>query len=138
MVAISFSVFKDKILSGEKRQTIRRFTEKRYKQILNADRLQLYWHQRSKDGYLLKEVKLSRIYFLAFREDENGKIRLWLKERENSLSFFPAKEWLSDYVAEMDGFDSYESMLKWFLEHYGKDEILNTTFMVIKWEDVVE
>lgn len=133
MVAISFSVFKDKILNGEKRQTIRRFTEKRYEQILNADRLQLYWHQRSKDGYLLKEVKLSRIYFLEFREDEDGNIRMWLKERKNSLSFFPAKEWLSDYIAKKDGFDSYEDMVKWFLEHYGKDEILNTTFMVIEW-----
>jgi hypothetical protein len=55
MYLLGFSVFKEKILSGEKRQTIRILGKRRPPRVGEA--LRLYWHLRRRDCELLREAK---------------------------------------------------------------------------------
>jgi hypothetical protein len=105
MPLLGFSVFKDKILNGEKRQTIRKA---RKIPINIGDTLYLYWKLRTKQCELLKVVKCTeslRVKFSEFCDDEN--------------------------VARKDGFESAAQMREWFEKHY--DPKPRDLFDVIRW-----
>jgi hypothetical protein len=71
MPLLGFSVFKDKILNGEKRQTIRKT---RKIPINVGDTLYLYWKLRTKQCEPLKVVKCAeslRLKFSEFCDDED-------------------------------------------------------------------
>lgn len=105
MPLLGFSVFKDKILNGEKRQTIRKA---RKIPIKVGDTLYLYWKPRTKQCELLKVVKCTeslRLKFLEFCDDED--------------------------IARNDGFENVAEMKEWFEKHYDlKPEDL---FDIIRW-----
>lgn len=113
MVAINFSVFKDKILNGTKRQTIRLLNIKWGKVIAKMDlghkvNLQLYWKQRSKECEKLKDVPLNVIYHQFLHE-----IRV-----EQALD---------------DGFDSLTDLIIWFARTYPKIDFNEQEVVIIKW-----
>ena len=133
MVAISFSVFKDKVLSGEKQQTIRPFSKHRWDSILRNRKLQLYWKLRTKETEFLKEVMVKEIFkirFHVFWDDWTQECITILKETPDGWKEMNAEEQLS--LAIQDGFDSVWSMLSWFENRYGKS-LAEKEFMVIRW-----
>lgn len=108
MPAISFSVLKDKLLFGEKRQTIRR-PRKRPLQV--GDTLYVYWKQRTPDCQKLGTAvitSMDKIY----------------------LSHMPQ----ADAIAHRDGFNSAMEMFQWFAERYVTLENQNPCFDVIRFE----
>ena len=133
MVAIGFTVFKDKILTGEKTQTIRPYSERRWKTILKNKKLQLYWKLRTKECEFLKEVNLKEMfkirfeikwlrlytlgYYTVFKED--GK---WREMEEEEM----------EDLARRDGFESFKALVEWFKGKYGVG-IFTQDFMVIRW-----
>ena len=138
MVAIGFKVYKDKILSGDKRQTIRPYSEKRYKSLLKNRKLQLYWKLRTKDCEFLKEVELKDLFIIKLYSPTNifdfhssgypvghvfrwGDVRWYIMSPDNIID-----------LAKRDGFDSVPEMYKWFRNQYGK-KVYDMNFMVIRW-----
>ena len=107
MVAISFSVFKEKILDGTKRQTIRK---SRKKPIKVGDTLQLYWKLRTKETELLKEV--------TCRELINIKLTDVLFDEK---------------IAKEDGFENIFEMQNFFYSHYPNTYERDGDFVIIKW-----
>lgn len=141
MVAVSFSVFKEKILSGEKTQTIRPYSEKRYETIKKIGKLQLYWKQRTKECELLGEAELESIDIIRFYAPENlldfngrgyptGTIFKW-----NGEQWVPVDE--GDFFATIhrDGFETINDMYEWFRKKY-KDKLRTMNFMRIRWKAV--
>jgi|Deesub1362A_J573_1020465.scaffolds.fasta_scaffold00348_26 hypothetical protein len=123
MVAISFSMFKDKLLSGEKDQTIRPYSEKRYNQIKNAKRLQIYWKQRTKQCEKLFDAELVEIFKLAsFKKLYNDYLEPFQHLRQNL-----------DELAQRDGFECFHEMLYWFRKKYGS-KYRDMEFMVIRFK----
>ena len=132
MVAISFSVFKDKILDGTKTQTIRRYKPQRYEQIKRIRKLQLYWHQRRKDSELLREAELEDIFKLNFvwLEDDTKVLTRWDEEKQDWIRCTEEEQ---KEIWKRDGFSSFDDMIVWFSEHYEEDMWM-MCFMVIRWK----
>lgn len=145
MVAISFSVFREKILSGQKRQTIRKYSERRYKQLMNCrvgkkHKLQLYWKQRTKDCHLLFETHVHKIEFLRMRWASN-----WIEDA-NPFDYLqpcrvssPGYRWEgsnafsleeAEQLARADGFDSFREFEHFFSRY---DHIEDLCFIIIHW-----
>ena len=60
MTAISFSMFKDKLLSGEKTTTIRPLDIPRIEQMHRLG-IQVYWKQRTKESEKLFDARLKSV-----------------------------------------------------------------------------
>ncbi len=95
--AISFSVFREKLLNGEKRQTIRKH---RKRPIKIGDVLYLYWHMRRKDCELLKTVNCVETFtkpwgLLAYNEEltkrdgfkDKWEMHDWFMQKHNPTNF---------------------------------------------------
>jgi hypothetical protein len=132
MPGLNFTKFTDKILSGEKRQTIR---QPRKHPIKIGDRLYLYTHQRTKACKKLGEAVCSEVVpikiVICFVH-----VEIWLK-----LSEFPWVERLSgkeiNDIAKTDGFNSSMKMIDWFLKTCKLKPGDNKDFNIIKWRDFV-
>lgn len=106
MPSIGFTVFKEKILNGEKKQTIRKVGKRVYKK---GDLLYLYWHLRRKDCELLKTVMCTVAVKVPYSE----------LSRDHE-------------VARADGFrDAWELKLWFNKTHKPKP---NDMFWIIRWE----
>jgi hypothetical protein len=111
--AISFSTMKDKILSGQKKQTIRPYSEYWMKWRTN-DRLIGFWKMRTK--------ACEKLFDSTFSEDPF--VISWLD--------------FNDDLMKRDGFkDLLDGNEKWFIPHYGSKlkriDILKL-FTVIRWK----
>ena len=140
MVAISFSVFKEKILNGEKRQTIRPYREQRYKLIKRKGILQLYWKQMTKECEFLMEVPLKRIDIIRLYEPAPdskmmlygfGTDRKWIYIW-NGKRWEACDKWGYFYTITLDGFITPEDFYKWFDGRYG-EKVKRMNFMRIQW-----
>ena len=138
MVAIGFTVFKDKILSGEKRQTIRVYKDKRYRLIKRKKTLHLYWKLRSKECELLKVAELDDIFvirlyapvysdFFYSKGTTIGWIHRWDGERWVKLTPEEIRE-----IVKLDGFSGFQDFYYFFKKTYG-DNVYDMVFMVIRW-----
>ena len=107
MVTISFSLFKEKILANQKRQTIRQL---RKYPIKVGDKLELYWKLRTKETELLKEV--------TCREVINIKLTDVLFDEK---------------IAKEDGFENIFEMQNFFYSHYPNTYERDGDFVIIKW-----
>lgn len=106
MVALSFKVFREKIESGEKEQTIRLI---RVNPIKIGQILQIYWKQRDpKQSEKLFEAKCTYVENIAISEN-----KVILKER-----FLNAEE--TEKLALEDGFDSSKEFFDFFKKTYGQ------------------
>ncbi|MCA6521781.1 MAG: hypothetical protein IM596_07980 [Pseudanabaena sp. M051S1SP2A07QC] len=118
MAGISFSVFKDKILRGEKWQTIRTIRKHPIKQ---GEKLYLWWKQRSPEREKLGEAtctKVSKIEIETRFIQLDGK----LINRMDDL----------DKIAIADGFDNWLGMMEWFSNTHG----LPFEGVLIEWDDL--
>ena len=107
MPALSFSVFKDKIVKGIKNQTIR---PKRKNPIKVEDWLAIYWKQRSpKESEKLGESICSEVFPIIIYD---GMIYCLNEKR-----FFTKQE--TDELIWMDGFPERDEFFDFFREHYG-------------------
>jgi len=112
MVAISFSVYRPNLLDGSKRMTIRRYKPTRFKQLLLARNLEIYWKQRVPgESEKLFDAELRSI--TVFRFSSLSDAELW------------------DLAIE-DGFSSPHEMRTWFIDHYGENSWENELFMAIR------
>jgi len=107
MPLLGFSVFREKLLSGEKCQTIRR---PRKIPLKVGDRLYIYWHPRQKDCEKLGESNITKIQhkrMIDFNEDD----------------------------AIRDGFRFYDELNEWLTEHYPTAGA-NSVFDIITFEPI--
>ena len=116
MPAISFSTLKDKILSGEKKQTVR---PKR------SD----YWLQYEEDDYLVGYWKM---------RSEGASEKLFESQLSEDPFIITPDEWTEE-LAHKDGFRAYNVfpalnlMEDWFEDKYGK-EYQDMEFVVLRWD----
>ena len=111
MPAISFSVMKDKLLSGEKLQTIRPLNSDYWMKFRKGDRLVGYWKMRTKECEKLFDSTLSQDPFTIKMGDFNWYLMTW------------------------DGFKDLEDGLEnWFFPKYGYQN-WEKEFVVLRWGD---
>jgi hypothetical protein len=124
MPALSFSIAKEKIKSGAKRQTIR--GDRRFP-IKKGDRLFLYWKQQSpKDCEKLGEANCTSVRSVTISTDnlsycDNG-YDSTIRDDFGLLSF-----------AVNDGFNNWQELVKFFENTHG----LPFTGNLIKWDEIV-
>jgi hypothetical protein len=105
MVALSFSVFLDKIIDGSKVNTIR---QERKHPIKKGDRLQLYWKQRSpSEGFQIGDAICKEVIPITI--DSNAIIM------PHSELVVPEA---LDQFARLDGFENWEGMRLFFNSRY--------------------
>lgn len=119
---VNFTVFIDKILSGEKRQTIRK-AGKKWDNVKVGDKLTLYTGLRTKDCRKLGEAEVESIedIDIIFGYD-------YVIIRVNGKSLNYEDKW---ELAIADGFDCDFAFNKFFLDHYGE----NFTGKIIRWKN---
>jgi hypothetical protein len=129
MPLIGFTVFKEKILSEEKTQTIRK---PRKHPIKVGDKLYLYWHTRQKDCEKLGETICTETFpILIYQNYWFNKQRLFISEH-NGKQFIPTETNRFKEIVQRDGFKDADEMLKFFVSHYPLPEI----FQVIRWKEI--
>ena len=110
MPAISFSTLKDKILSGEKTQTIRPARTDYWFRFKKGDPVYGYWKMRTKECTKLFEGVLIENPFLVYLGDFDDE--LMIRDGCKSLN---------------------DGMENWFLPHYGERPEFDY-FVVLRWE----
>ena len=124
---VNFSVFIDKILSGEKRQTIRRASPK-WKNVKVGDKLTLYTGLRTKQCRKLGEAVVESI----------GKVKLYKAGLIGTITR-DGEYWLTEdeveQLARRDGFDDVYDFWNFFDAHYDTRPI---EMKVIRWKDFKE
>ena len=119
MPALSFSVFKDKIISGAKRQTIRSV---RKRAIATGDKLYLFWKQQSpKDCEKLGEATCTSVRHIQIMR--NG----YVMPYESQM----VKVHL-DTFAIADGFKDWNDLIQYFEKNYG----LPFEGVLIQWDAI--
>lgn len=125
---VNFTVFIDKILAGEKRQTIRRASPK-WEKVEAGDRLTLYTGLRTKQCRKLGEAVVESITpIMIDTECDNVAVETPLGDFNLDL---PA---LNDLVAR-DGFISNADFFKFFCINY---KVGRFKMLVIRWADFRE
>ena len=123
---VNFTVFIDKILSGEKRQTIRK-AGKKWENVKPGDKLTLYTGLRTKDCRKLGEAEVDSVEDIEIESiTRNGGI--WARVKING-KYIPAHKTLE--LAEADGFLWVDDFLRFFHDHYGT----NFTGKIIRWKN---
>jgi len=129
MPLLGFTVpgHKEKILSGEKRQTIRKL--RKYSIKIN-DRLYLYWHLRQKDCEKLGESVCTETFYMMFP----------LREGHPACHFDDSPSFMSqghtmtveemEDLAKRDGFASFDELVSAVKRLHGST---GGFFQVIRW-----
>ena len=131
---LSFSVFREKIESGEKRQTIRKYSPGQYRQFLNCwkkrettGRYNLFWHNPRNGGTRIRDAVPADKPFLIYFEKVNDHPLYWAELGEDNEKLGRPNE-----LAHRDGFKDSEEMFAWFYQAYG-EAMFSERFMVIRW-----
>jgi len=132
---LSFSVFKEKIESGQKCQTIRKYSEGQYKRFLNCwekrgttGRYNLFWHNPRYGGKRIFDVRPSDRPFLITFVGGNCPPHIKIfgySEYDSNPDYLPD-------LAKRDGFTSSGEMWDFFEKEYGS-KLYQEKFMVIRW-----
>jgi len=132
MVAISFSDSRllEKLLSGEKNQTIRPYSERRYSIIKGRKILQIYWKQRTKECRKLFDAELTEIFLIYLFHPKTKKE--WPHKIKNQEPVPMTKKEVEELVRR-DGFKNIRELYAWFKQQYRKQKKkLEGKFMVIR------
>lgn len=105
---VNFTVFIDKILSGEKQQTIRRFSPK-WKNVKTGDKLTLYTGLRTKDCRKLGEAVVESITPITIDTDDSF-VEIHTPLGDFKLSYLDLED-----LAGRDGFDCVRDFFYVFL-----------------------
>ena len=124
---VNFTVFIDKILSGEKRQTIRRAGFK-WKSVKVGDKLTLYTGLRTKACRKLGEAIVKSIGKIVLHERDT--ICGITRDGEYPLTYNEM-----DILAKLDGFEAVDDFWDFFNAHYHTRPI---EMVVIRWADFKE
>jgi hypothetical protein len=127
---LTFKVFKEKIESGDKSQTLRPYNEKQFKKLYNTytnkKMFQLYWHNPRNGGKLIKERPPSEMPFtIKFTKLYNGNIVIALTSNGKPIEDL-------ETFAKRDGFSGIVELFTWFYNEYG-DEMYEKVFMCVRW-----
>jgi hypothetical protein len=125
MPSINFSVFVDKVISEEKRQTIRKMRKTPIKQ---GDKLFLYSGLRTKQSKLLGLTTCKEV-FTIWLSDESGDMR---GSKHTSWGLWEMNAIELECLAKMDGFENAEEMFQWFTKTHGQLRG-RREFQVIRW-----
>lgn len=144
MTTISFSLFKDKLVSGEKTHTIRQLNIP-YLESLRKNGIQIYWKQRTKQREKLYDAVFTGVKFYQF--NSHGEIAWevdapqWDTDPNSFID--PPRRNLSYAekltLARKDGFKTLNELNVVFQRMYGKKLYergvlgLYPTFMGIEW-----
>lgn len=126
MAGLSFSVFKDKILDGSKRQTIRAI---RKNPIKEGETLYLWWKQRSPERKKLGNATCESVRKVVIYEDH-----ILCED-----CFFPDQYELIDHpdslqnFAIADGFEGWNDLLNFFQHTHG----LPFKGVLIEWDGII-
>jgi hypothetical protein len=120
MPAISFSVFREKILDGSKYQTIRKI---RNNPIKTGDILYLWWKQRTSEREKLGEAKCNGVMQITIHTN-------CVTSGDQSIT----EPSVLERFAIADGFDSWSHMVEWFQNTHG----LPFTGVLIKWGRLID
>ena len=125
---VNFTVFIDKSLSGEKRQTIRRASPK-WENVKAGDKLTLYTGLRTKECRKLGEAVVESItpIILSPCSTSCGVY--------TALAVFWLNRWDLKDLAAADGFTSLDDFWDFFESHYGS---ARTDMVIIRWTDFKE
>lgn len=133
MPALNFKIFIDKILSGEKRQTIR--PSRKYP-VKQGDKLYLYTGMRTKNCRKLGESICSKIIPISIKLvdifGDGTDINLFIFHRRSNHSFIfkQAKKLALD-----DGFNDIDEFNNFFIDTYKIKVGDSKEFDIIKWID---
>ena len=119
---VNFDVFIDKILSGEKRQTIRK-TKEKWENVKVGDKLTLYTGLHTKDCCKLGEAEVESI--------ENIDIYIGFIGSDVWLNGDNINEDVCEKLARADGFNGVRDFLEFFHDHYG----VYFKGKIIKWKN---
>ena len=128
MALIGFTIYKQKILDGSKRQTIRLM---RKRPIKREELLHLYWHLRQKDCESLGKQICVEVLMIRFKHGldyAGSRLHVWDHVFDHWHKM-PLEEELD--LALRDGFDSIDDFLNWFESRY--PDIESRIFQVIRW-----
>jgi len=114
VVVIRFSVFEDKVRSGEKKQTIRPFED--YRHLKVGNKVHCYSTEK-REG--VKRPVLKELLYVGVCTEIIAPILY--------KDFM-----LDDQIAKLDGFKDAEDMRQWFLKQY-PDLNLYKIFRIIRW-----
>ncbi len=129
MVVLSFSVKKEKVLMGEKTQTIRPHNPERVEQMARLG-IQVYWKQRSaKNSDYLFDAELIGHDHIKFYKTVEGEPRM---KMEVTGEWRVLGDAAMKRIARKDGFYSFRGLVDGLTDMYGEDEIYDMTFDVIR------
>lgn len=129
MPSINFTMFTDKILSGEKCQTIRL---PRKREIKPGDKIKLCAGMYTNNYKVLGEVVCSEVNIIWIYIDCKQVFTIEkLVNIPRRLSFEQVKQ-----LAKEDGFENIPEFSKFFKKHYGIHKKCKE-FHIIKWRDFV-
>lgn len=126
---VNFSVFIEKILSGEKNQTIRRAGAK-WVNVKPGDKLTLYEGLRTKQCRKLGEATVSSINTVLF---DTITRTIFLPSSLGILGYLELADQEARTIAGRDGFTSMDDFWSFFRSHYGRSAIM--PMRVIRWYD---
>ena len=125
MAGLSFSVFKDKIIGGSKRQTIRGI---RKHPIKEGETLYMWWKQRSPEREKLGEAKCISVKLIRLDDDS---VRILDPENLCNTTVYSTKEKL-DRFAVSDGFNNWQELVEFFETTHG----LPFKGVLIEWDSI--
>lgn len=125
---VNFTVFIDKILSGEKRQTIRRASQK-WANVKAGDKLTLYTGLRTKECRKLGEAVVESITPITLQSVDD-----WVEAHTPLGDFMLYYSDLED-LSGRDGFDGVRDFFLFFYNTYIEREL---EMVVIRWKDFKE
>jgi len=124
---VNFSVFIEKILTGEKRQTIRRAGAK-WKNVKPGDMLSFYAGLRTKQCRKLGVAAVDSINTILLNTITHT---VYLPSSLGILGYVELADQEARTIAGMDGFTSMKDFWEFFASHYGRIAIL--PMRVIRW-----
>jgi len=139
---LSFSVFREKIESGDKCQTIRKYSEGQYKRFLNCwnkrettGRYNLFWHNPRNGGTRIKDViPTEKPFLIQFCQHDSfvGKSNQFKRVINSIINAYTGEPVPLFKLARDDGFENDFEMWDWFYqEYYGR--LFTEKFMVLRW-----
>ena len=118
---VNFTVFVDKILSGEKSQTIRKSGGK-WENIKSGDKLTLYAGLRTNECLKLGEAEVESVTYIEIRQqDKKDVYSIKYEDNSNSSAWYKLPKKELQKLAKADGFENVDDFFDFFKNYYGEE-----------------
>lgn len=135
MPILGFTMFKEKILDGTKRQTIRKLGKAPPKK--KGDMLYLYWHLRAKDCEVLGKSVCTEVLYIQIHDVYwlgRNRLRLYEPPIDEDKVWTPLSIAGADDIARLDGFNNSDELREFIVKHYPLPDV----FQVIRWGELMK